>query len=112
MIAQEVIHSMQKKTGARGFMVIKVDIEKAYNHLGWEFINDTLCEARLPPDLIQIIMACITSVKMRVLWNGEVTDEFLPSRVIRHGDPLSPYLFVLYIERLSHGIHNDITVRK
>ncbi|XP_052290822.1 uncharacterized protein LOC127900258 [Citrus sinensis] len=112
VIAQEVIHSMRKKTGAKGFMVIKVDLEKAYDRLSWEFINDTLCEARLPLDLIQVIMACITLVQMRVLWNGEVTNEFLPSRGIRQGDPLSLYLFILCIERLSHGIHNAVTAGK
>ncbi|KAG5034741.1 hypothetical protein JHK87_009651 [Glycine soja] len=36
---------------------------------------------------------------MSVLWNGEALDEFTPSRGICRGDPLSPYLFVLYIER-------------
>lgn len=49
---------------------------------------------------------------MRVLWNGEVTDEFSPSRVIRQGDPLSLYLFVLCIECLSHEIHNVVIVGK
>ena len=112
VIAQEVIHSMRKKTGAKGFMAIKVDLEKAYDRLNWEFINDTLCEAQIPPDLIQIIMACITLVKMLVLWNGEVTDEFLPSCGIRQGDPLSHYIFVLCIERLSHRIHNAVTTGK
>lgn len=33
VIAQEVIHSMRKKTSAKGFMAIKVDLEKAYDHL-------------------------------------------------------------------------------
>ena len=106
VIAQEVVHSMPKKTGAIGFMPIKVDLEKAYDRLNWECISDTLREARIPPDLIQVIMACITLVTMRVLWNGEATDEFFPSRGIRQGCPLSPYLFVLCIEHLSHGIHN------
>ncbi|KAH9707854.1 hypothetical protein KPL70_012694 [Citrus sinensis] len=109
VIAKEVVHSMRKKTGSTGFMAIKVDLEKAYDHLSWEFISDTLREARIPSDLIQVIMACITSVTMRVLWNGEATDEFSPSQGIRQGCPLSPYLFVLCIERLSHGIHNAIS---
>ncbi|KAH9783694.1 reverse transcriptase domain-containing protein [Citrus sinensis] len=112
VIAQEVVHSMRKKTGSTGFMAIKVDLEKAYNRLSWEFISDTLREARIPSDLIQVIMACITSVTMRVLWNGEATDEFSPSQGIRQGCPLSPYLFVLCIERLSHGIHNAISAGK
>lgn len=35
-----------------------------------------------------------------MLWNGEVLEEFSPSRGIRQGDPFFPYLFVLCIERL------------
>ena len=112
VIAQEVVHSMRKKTGATGFMAIKVDLEKAYDRLSWKFISDTLREARIPPDLIQVIMACITSATMRILWNGEAIDEFIPSRGIRQGCPLSPYLFVLCIEHLSHGIHNAVNVGK
>lgn len=37
--AQEVIHSMRKKTGRRGYMAIKVDLEKAYDRLSWNFIH-------------------------------------------------------------------------
>ena len=110
VIAQEVIHSMRKKTGKKGFMAIKVDLEKAYDRLNWDFIHNTLQETGLPNDMIQIIMKCITSVTMKVLWNGEVSDEFVPSRGIRQGDPLSPYIFVLCVERLSHGINNAVTV--
>lgn len=53
-------------------------------------------------------MACITTASMNVLWNGEVTDDFTPTRCIRQGDPISPYLFVLCIEWLSHGIRKAI----
>lgn len=95
---------MRRKTGKRGYMAIKIDLEKAYDWLSWNFIYETLKETGIPLDLIHLIMGCITSARMNILWNGEVTKEFLPSRRIRQGDLISPCIFVLYIEQLSHGI--------
>lgn len=41
---------------------------------------------------------------MQVIWNGEVGAPFYPNRGIPQGDPLSPYIFVLCMERLSQAI--------
>lgn len=111
VIAQEVIHSMRKKAGKKCFMAIKIDLKKAYDRLNWEFIHEALQETGLPRDMIHIIMECITSATIKVLWNGEVVIEFVPSRGIRQGDLLSLYIFVLCIERLSHGINNVVATR-
>lgn len=46
-----------------------------------------------------LILHCISTSQMRVLWNGEALEEFHLSRGIRQGDPLSLYLFVLCIEK-------------
>lgn len=51
-------------------------------------------------NFINIVMQCISTSRMRVLWNGEALEEFYPSRGIRQGDPIFPYLFVLCIEKL------------
>lgn len=45
---------------------------------------------------------------MRILFNGRMTDSFSTTRGIRQRDPLSPYLFVLCLERLGHLIQSKV----
>lgn len=49
---------------------------------------------------------------MSILWNGEKTDSFNPSQGLRQRNPLSPYLFVLCLERLCHMIGRSIAAKE
>lgn len=49
------MHTMRTKKGHKGFMVVKVDLEKAYDFLRWEFIRDTLLSAGFLTALVDII---------------------------------------------------------
>ncbi|KAA3466590.1 LINE-1 reverse transcriptase isogeny [Gossypium australe] len=56
-------------------------------------------------------MDCISTTSMQIIWNDDISDEFIPSRGIQQGCPLSPYIFVLCIERLVHLIHKGVDDR-
>ncbi|XP_024158077.2 uncharacterized protein LOC112165700 [Rosa chinensis] len=110
MIAQEMLFKFKKSCGGLGFFAWKVDLSKAYDRLSWQFIEMVLYEAQFPHSLVKLIMSCITSTSFQICFNGELTSSFHAQRGIRQGDPLSPYIFVLCMEKLSHLIHSTVDV--
>ncbi|KAA3481303.1 reverse transcriptase [Gossypium australe] len=110
IIAQEVIHSMRGAQKTRKWMAIKINLEKAFDRVQWDFIEASLQAACIPVYLRNFIMSAISSSTMQVLWNGVPTQKFRPARGVRQGCPLSPYLFILCIEWLGYSIRNAIGV--
>ena len=43
-----MIHSMKLKKGKKGYMAIKIDLEKANDRLSWDFIENILAKIELP----------------------------------------------------------------
>lgn len=89
-------------------MVLKLDLEKAYDRLDRAFIQETPRDACLPTKMIDAIRGVISSNKCQLLWNGELTEQIIPSRRLRHGDPLSSLIIILCVERLSQWIHRQV----
>lgn len=50
----------------------------------------------------------VTSVETNIKWNNAASDFFRPSRGIHQGDPISPYIFVLCLDKLSHLIRQSV----
>lgn len=57
---------------------------------------------------IQLIMQCVETVSYSVVVNGKAGERFFPTKGLRQGDLLYPYLFIMKIKGLCSLLSNQI----
>ncbi|GJS91543.1 RNA-directed DNA polymerase, eukaryota [Tanacetum coccineum] len=89
-------------------MLFKIDFEKAFDMISWDYIFSRLHHLGFGSKWIRWIKACLSSLFALVLINGSPTTEFKIGRGLRQGDPLSPFLFIIRMEGLHVAIQDAI----
>lgn len=74
--AQEILYSMERMKGRTGYMIIKIDLEKAYDRMEWSFMRNMLLSLNFHMDMVELILSYIYTTSDSLLFDGEQLEEF------------------------------------
>nr|GEU59798.1 hypothetical protein [Tanacetum cinerariifolium] len=99
LIANEIINCA--KSGDSRLLLFKEDFEKAFDSVNWSVLHDIMQQMGFGVKWRKWVNACMISASISVLVNGSPSREFKMERGLRHGDPLSLFLFLIAEEALQ-----------
>ncbi|GJV29956.1 putative RNA-directed DNA polymerase [Tanacetum coccineum] len=108
LVINEVVEFIKKSR--KKCLIFKVDYEKAYDCVNWEFLDATMLQMGFGTKWYGWIRACLESATSLILVNGSPTKEFVLERGIRQGDPLSPFLLLIIAESLNVAMQEAVRV--
>nr|GEU98560.1 RNA-directed DNA polymerase, eukaryota, reverse transcriptase zinc-binding domain protein [Tanacetum cinerariifolium] len=89
-------------------MIFKVDFEKAFYSVRWDYLDDVLKSFGFGVKWRSWISECLNSAKGSILINGIPTPEFQFHKGLKQRDPLSLFLFILVIKSLHRSFSRVI----
>lgn len=87
-------------------LVLKLDMEKAYDSLDWSFLMDMLRGLGFGRWFIDLIYRSLSNNWFSTRISGEQACYFKSFRGVKQGDPFSLGLFIIAAEFLNRAIHH------
>ena len=91
-------------------ILVSLDFRKAFDSLEWSFMMKALDIFNFGTSIKRWISTCYTNIESAAISSGFMTNWFRPSRGVRQGCSLPPYLFVLSTEVLSSKIRQESSI--
>ena len=79
------------KLKKKQMLLFKVDFEKAYDSVRWDFLDEVLKKFGFGSKWCAWIQSCLRSSRGSIIINGSPTEEFQFFKGLKQGDPLSPF---------------------
>ena len=98
-VLQHAIESCQKR--GKTMFVAFIDFEKAYDRVNRDLLWRVLESYGLHGDFLTALRHMYQKVTMQVRVNGDLGESFQADVGVKQGDPLSPLLFGLFIDRFE-----------
>ena len=72
MVAFKTLHYMKNhKVSTNGFMAVKLDMSKTYDHVEWDFLENLMRKMGFCMRWISLMMECVKTVSYSILLNEE-----------------------------------------
>lgn len=96
------------RTNRRQLHVITLDVRKAFDTVSHDAIRYVLCRHGMPQVMVEYLSTLYRTAAVRLEVDGEFSDEILPGRGVRQGDPLSPLLFNLIMNEILAEVPDQV----
>jgi len=99
VVLHETIHELHRKNLSG--VIFKIDFEKTYDKVKWNFLLQTLRLRGFSPKWIEWIKSFISGGSVAINANEEIGPYFQTKKGLRQGDLLSPILFNIVVDMLT-----------